>query len=296
MTMLRGCGTALVTPFTAEGRVDEGALRELVDWQVREGIDFLVACGSTGEAATLDPAERARVVSVTVEAARGRVPVVAGATHNDTARVVEEVRRMCDAGADGILSACPYYNKPGPEGLVRHFTAAADASTKPLILYNIPGRTGVNLAPQGAVRLAAHPRIAGIKESSGDLRQIMALLAIRPDDFAVYAGDDWIALAVLALGGDGLVSVVANEVPALTRALVQAGLAGDLPHARALLARLLPLMDANFLESNPAPVKAALHAMGRAGDHVRLPLLPASHATREALRAALHAAGVEGLA
>ena len=292
MTPLQGCGTALVTPFTADGSVDFPALRSLVDWQVAEGIDFLVACGSTGEAQTLNPFEREQVVAAVIDAAHRRVPVMAGATSNDTATAVEETRRMCRLGADYVLSATPYYNKPGPEGLFRHFAAVADASTRPVCLYNVPSRAAVNLHPDVALRLAGHPNVAGIKEASGDLRQIMRLLEARPADFAVLSGDDWLTLPVIAAGGDGLISVTSNEVPAAMTAMVHLLLSGNIDNARSLHYRLLPLIDANFLETNPAPVKAGLHCMGRIQNVLRLPLLPASGATYGALRAALQSAGV----
>jgi len=292
MTRLQGCGTALVTPFTESGAVDFPALRALVDWQIAEGIDFLVPCGSTGEAQTLNDSERERVVAAVVELANDRVPVMAGATSNDTARAVDETQRMCRLGADYILSATPYYNKPTQEGLFRHFSAVADAATKPVCLYNIPGRTAVNLRPELALRLAGHPNIRGIKEASGDLSQIMTLLQSRPNDFAVLSGDDWLTLAVLGAGGDGLISVVSNEIPAAMTALVHLLLSDNIHNARSLHYRLLPLMNANFLETNPAPVKAALHCMGRIRNVLRLPLLPASEATVLALRQALQGAGV----
>jgi len=292
MTRLQGCGTALVTPFTEPGLVDFPALRALVDWQIAEGIDFLVACGSTGEAQTLDDTERQRVVAAVVEVAAGRVPVMAGATSNDTARAVEETRRMCGVGVDYILSATPYYNKPTQEGLYRHFVAVADAATKPVCLYNVPGRTAVNLQPSVALRLARHPNVMGIKEASGDLKQVMDILRERPDDFTVLSGDDWLTLPVITAGGDGLISVVANEVPAAMTALVHLMLSGNLEQARTWHYRLLPLMDANFLETNPAPVKAALHLMGRIQNVLRLPLLPVSESTGASLRSALRGAGV----
>ena len=292
MSRLQGCGTALVTPFTEPGQIDFPALRALVDWQIAEGIDFLVACGSTGEAQTLDDTERQRVVAAVVEITAGRVPVMAGATSNDTARAVEETRRMCGVGVDYILSATPYYNKPTQEGLYRHFVAVADAATKPVCLYNVPGRTAVNLQPSVALKLAGHPNVMGIKEASGDLKQVMDLLRERPDDFTVLSGDDWLTLPVLTAGGDGLISVVANEVPAAMTALVHLTLSGNLEHARRWHYRLLPLMDANFLETNPAPAKAALHLMGRIQNVLRLPLLPVSEATSAALRTALRSAGV----
>jgi 4-hydroxy-tetrahydrodipicolinate synthase len=294
VTPLQGCGTALVTPFTTDGSVDFPALRSLVDWQIAEGIDFLVACGSTGEAQTLDGSEREAVVAAVIEAADRRVPVMAGATSNHTAAAVEETRRMCRLGADYVLSATPYYNKPSPEGLFRHFTAVADAATRPVCLYNVPGRAAVNLPSDVGLRLATHPNVVGIKEASGDLRQIMRLLEGRPSDFAVLSGDDWLTLPVIAAGGDGLISVASNEVPAAMTALVHLLLSGNTDNARSLHYRLLPLIDANFLETNPTPVKAALHYMGRIQNVLRLPLLPASEATCAALRAALESAGAVG--
>jgi 4-hydroxy-tetrahydrodipicolinate synthase len=292
MTRLQGCGTALVTPFTEPGLVDFPALRALVDWQIVEGIDFLVACGSTGEAQTLDDGERERVVAAVAEVTAGRVPVMAGATSNDTARAVDETKRMCQVGADYILSATPYYNKPTQEGLYRHFMAVAEVSTKPVCLYNVPGRTSVNLTPRIALKLARHPNVMGIKEASGDLKQVMDILGERPDDFTVLSGDDWLTLPVITAGGDGLISVASNEVPAAMTALVHLLLSGNLENARSWHYRLLPLMDANFLETNPAPVKAALHLMGRIQNVLRLPLVPVSESTGTALRAALKGAGV----
>ncbi len=293
MTAFEGCGTALVTPFGSGGDIDFRALGALVEWQIAEGIDFLVPCGSTGEAQTLDDRERERVVAAVVETAAGRVPVVAGATSNDTRRAVEETKRMCALGVDGILSATPYYNKPTQDGLARHFQAVADASIRPVCLYNVPGRTAVNLLPATALRLAEHPNVKGIKEASGDLRQIMELLRYRPAGFAVLSGDDWLAFPVAAAGGDGLISVTSNEVPAAMTALVRHARQGELEAARASQYRLLPLMDANFLETNPSPVKAALALMGRIADVLRLPLVTVTEATRGALRAALATAGVD---
>src|SRR6185312_11394431 len=207
MARLQGCGTALVTPFTDAGEVDFPALRALVEWQIAEGIDFLVACGSTGEAQTLNESERDRVVACVLDTAAGRRPVMAGATSNDTARAVAETQRMCRLGADSILSATPYYNKPTQEGLYRHFMAVADASTRPVCLYNVPGRTAVNLKPDVALKLASHSNIMGIKEASGDLKQVMDILQERPEDFSVLSGDDWLAFPVVTAGGDGLISV-----------------------------------------------------------------------------------------
>ncbi|HWB40150.1 MAG TPA: 4-hydroxy-tetrahydrodipicolinate synthase [Gemmatimonadales bacterium] len=293
MTRLQGCGTALVTPFTDRGDVDYRALRALVEWQIAERIDFLVPCGSTGEAQTLEDAERERVVAAVVETAAGRVPVMAGATSNDTARAVAEARRMCRLGAEYILTATPYYNKPTQGGLYRHFTAIADASTKPICLYNVPGRTAVNLLPATTLQLSEHPNVMGIKEASGDLAQVMQILRGRPERFAVLSGDDWLTLAIVAAGGDGLVSVASNEMPGPMRALVHLMLAGDVEKAREWHYRLLPLMDANFLETNPAPVKAALALTGRIRNVLRLPLVPVTEKTRTALATTLKDLGVE---
>jgi 4-hydroxy-tetrahydrodipicolinate synthase len=292
LTRLEGCGTALVTPFTEKEDVDLPALRSLVDWQISEGIDFLVACGSTGEAQTLVESERERVVAAVVEVSSGRVPVMGGATSNDTTRAAGEAKRMCGVGVDYILTATPYYNRPSQEGLYRHFMAVAEAASKPVCLYNVPGRTAVNLQPATALRLSQHGNIMGIKEASGDMRQIMEILSTRSSDFSVLSGDDWLALPVISAGADGLISVVSNQVPAAMTALVHLLLAGSLEKARSWHYRLLPLMDATFLETNPSPVKAALHLMGRIHDVLRLPLLPASEATRSALLAALRNAGV----
>ena len=293
MTTLGGCGTALVTPFRPDGTVDVEALRKLVLWQIEEGIDFLVPCGSTGEAVTLAPAERELVVGTVVDTVAGRLPVMAGATHNDTRQAVEEARRMSALGVTWLLSATPYYNKPTPEGLYRHFLAVADASSVPVCLYNVPGRTSVNMRPDTVLRLASHPNIVGIKESSGDLAQVQHLLLGRPEGFAVLSGEDWMTLAIIAAGGDGLVSVASNEIPKLMSKLVRRCLRGQVEQAREILYQVLPLLEANFIETNPAPVKAALAAMGRIQNQLRLPLVPLSESRRPPLLAALREAGVE---
>ena len=292
---LKGCGTALVTPFARDGSVDVPALRALVAWQLEEGIDFLVPCGSTGEAQTLSTEERELVVRTVVEAADGRVPVMAGASHNDTRQAVEEARRMSRLGATWLLSATPWYNKPTPEGLTRHFTAVAEAATVPICLYNVPGRTAVNMKPDVVLRLCEHPNIIGIKESSGDLAQVQHLLLGRPEGFAVLSGEDWMTLAIIAAGGDGLISVASNEIPRLMSRLVQHCRFGRFAEARELLYLVLPLLEANFLETNPAPVTAALAAMGRIENILRLPLVPLSSHRRPPLLAALREAGIEPL-
>jgi len=279
--------------MTSAGAVDADALNRLVDFQIEEGIDFLVPCGSTGEAATLSQDERTQVVSTVVARARGRVPVVAGATSSSTQAVVDEVRLMCGLGVDGVMSATPPYNKPTQLGLERHFQTIADAATKPLIVYNVPGRTAVNMQAKTTLRLASHPNIVAVKEASGDLGQIAHVLAERPEGFSVLSGDDGMALAIIALGGDGLISVVSNEVPRLMTDLVVAARESDLPRARELHYRVQPLIDANFMETNPSPAKAALALMGRIGNAVRLPLVTVGPATEAALTRALSVAGVE---
>ncbi len=291
MRRLQGCGTALVTPMTAEGTLDEPRLRALVEWQIAEGVHFLVPCGTTGEAATLSPDERRQVVRAVTEVAGGRVKIIAGATSNATELATQEARAMADAGADYILTAAPYYNKPTAEGLYRHFGAVADAAGRPLIVYNVPGRTAVNMDAQLTLRLAATDGIHGIKEASGNLGQMMEILRARPEHFSVLSGDDALTLALIALGGDGVVSVVANETPGLMARLVNLGLTGDLADARELHYRILPLMNANFIESNPIPVKAALNAMGRIDAGIRLPLVALSDSKRPTLIEALKEAG-----
>jgi 4-hydroxy-tetrahydrodipicolinate synthase len=230
-TALKGCGTAIVTPFTREGTVDVETLRKLVEWQIEEGIDFLVPCGSTGEAQTLSAEERDLVVRTVVEAAHGRVPVMAGASHNDTRQAVAEAERVSSLGVTWLLSATPYYNKPTPEGLFRHFTAVADASRVPVCLYNVPGRTAINMKPDTVLRLASHPNIIGIKESSGDLAQVQHLLLGRPAAFAVLSGEDWMTLAIIAAGGEGLISVASNEIPRLMSQLVRHAMRGQVADA-----------------------------------------------------------------
>ena len=291
MRRLQGCGTALVTPMTADGTLDEPRLRALVEWQIAEGVHFLVPCGTTGEAATLSPDERRQVVRAVTEVAGGRVKIIAGATSNATELATQEARAMADAGADYILTAAPYYNKPTAEGLYRHFGAVADAAGRPLILYNVPGRTAVNMDAQLTLRLAATDGIHGIKEASGNLGQMMEILRARPEHFSVLSGDDALTLALIALGGDGVVSVVANETPGLMARLVNLGLTGDLAAAQELHYRILPLMNANFIESNPIPVKAALNAMGRIDAGIRLPLVALSDSKRPTLIEALKEAG-----
>ena len=289
---LSGCGTALATPFTTGGTVDENALRALVDWQIDEGIDFLVPCGSTGEAATMTGAEHRHVVEITVAQARGRVPVVAGAGSNDTARAVALSREMESAGATHLLHASPMYNKPPQRGIVAHFHAIADAVALPIMVYNVPGRTASNIEASTTLELAKHPRIVAVKEASGLLPQITDILVARPEGFGVLSGDDELTLAILALGGDGLVSVISNVAPRLTAELVRLARAGRFEKARDIHMRLLPWMRAAFIESNPVPVKAALHMLGRMDNVLRLPLVPLAETRSAAVRSALQKAGV----
>jgi len=288
---LVGCGTALATPFRANGDIDEPALRAFVDWQIDEGIDFVVPCGSTGEAATMTAAEHRRVVEITVEQARGRVPVVAGAGSNDTAKAIETSRAMREVGATHLLHVSPMYNKPPQRGIVAHFKAIADAVDLPIVVYNVPGRTGSNIEAATTLEMAKHPRIVSVKEASGNLAQITDCIQRKPDGFTVLSGDDELTLPVLALGGDGLISVVSNVVPRLMTELVRLGRAGKFEEARALHLRLLPWMRAAFIESNPLPVKAALAMMGKFQNVLRSPLVPMSESKADTVRDALRIAG-----
>jgi len=291
VSRIRGCGTALVTPFTREGAVDERALRALVEFQLAEGIDFLVPCGSTGEAATLSPAEHRRIVEITVEVVRGRVPVMAGAGSNNTARAVELSREMQRAGATHLLHVSPMYNKPPQRGIVAHFRAVAEATSLPIVVYNVPGRTSSNIEPATAIELAAIPNIVGIKEASGRLEQIVTVLRDRPARFSVLSGDDALTIEVIRAGGDGVISVVSNVVPGQMTALVRSALDGRWDKAQAIHDRLMPWMEAAFVESNPIPVKAALAMLGKAEGWVRLPLVPLDLAHYDQVRASLVHAG-----
>ncbi len=281
---LMGCGTALVTPFLGDGSIDDAALRALVEWHIESGIGFLVPCGTTGEASTLDEEELARVVEVVVQAADGRVPVFAGCTHNATRVAVTRAQRFEKiAGLTGILTANPYYNRPGQEGQYQHFRAIAQAIALPILLYNIPSRTATNLEPATVARLAEEENIVGIKESSGNIAQITELLHAVPRAFKVFAGDDGMALATIALGGVGLVSVASNQIPRQMAEMVRAALGGDWVQARRINRHYARLMAANFSEPSPAPAKAILAMMGRMGETVRLPMVSVSIGTRRKL-------------
>lgn len=291
ITRFYGCGTALATPFAENGSVDERALRSLVDWQIAEGVHFLVPCGSTGEAATMTAVEHRRVVEIVVDQTRGRVPVVAGAGSNDTRKAIALSKEMCAAGATHLLHVSPMYNKPPQRGIIAHFRAIADAVDTPTIVYNVPGRTGSNIEARTTLALAEIPSIIAVKEASGNLGQIMEIIRERPERFSVLSGDDALTLAVMAAGGDGIISVVSNVTPAKMARLVECCRAGDFAGARTIHEQLSPWMRAAFIESNPIPVKAALAMLGRAGNVVRLPLVPLREELSADVRAALVTAG-----
>jgi 4-hydroxy-tetrahydrodipicolinate synthase len=290
---LRGCGTALVTPFHQDGSIDEPALRNLVAWQVESGIDFLVPCGTTGETPTLSHDEWLRVIDITIEVVAGRVPIVAGATSNSTHDAVEKAKEVATRpGVTAILTASPYYNKPTQEGQYRHFRAIAEAVEKPLILYNVPGRTGANIEPATLARLAEIPNIAGVKEASGNMTQIAEVCNAVPEHFLVFSGDDAITLPVIALGGVGIISVASNEIPHEMAEMTRAALSNDWDTARRIHRKYLALMQANFMESNPLPVKAVLAMMGKIEEVYRLPLLPMRRDTRSRLQKIATEAGI----
>ncbi len=268
-----GCGTALVTPFQPDFSLDEAALRKLVQRQIRGGVDFLVPCGTTGESPTLTRREHLRVVEITLQESAGRVPILAGAGGYNTQEVSDLAQELESLGADGLLSVTPYYNKPTPEGLYQHYRAIARSTRLPIVLYNVPGRCGTNLDPSTVKRLAEIENIVGIKEASGNISQMSALANAVPDDFAILSGDDAIALPLFALGGRGVISVASNEIPEEMAQLCHHGLRGEFDEARAIHRKYLPLMEINFIESNPIPVKAALALMGLLEPVWRLPMV-----------------------
>ncbi|MFZ2490300.1 MAG: 4-hydroxy-tetrahydrodipicolinate synthase [Thermoanaerobaculia bacterium] len=295
----RGVGTALVTPFRTDESLDEAALKRFVEWQITEGINFLVPCGTTGENPALDAAEYRRVTQIVIDTARGRVPVLAGAGSNSTPKAVELAVQALELGADGILTITPYYNKPTPDGLRRHFGAQAEAVEKrksgfPMIMYNVPGRTGVNMPAETTLRLAEEiPNVIGVKEASANLEQILAILRGAPNGFSVLSGDDAWTLPLIAAGAAGVISVASNEVPAAMRELCDMALGGNYEAARMIQNRLLPLLVGNFIESNPIPAKAAMKMMGiLENDTVRSPLAPISDANRSRLEAILKECGL----
>src|SRR6202166_3840538 len=283
---LRGCGTALVTPFHQDGSIDGTALRNLVAWQIESRIDFLVPCGTTGETPTLSHDEWLYVIDTTIEVAAGRVPIVAGATSNSTYDAVEKAKEIAARpGVNAILTASPYYNKPTQEGQYRHFRAIAEAvGEKAIILYNVPGRTAANLEPSTLARLAEIPNIVGVKEASGNMTQIAEAINVVPESFLVFSGDDAVTLPVIALGGVGIVSVASNEIPHEMAAMTRAALNNDWATARSIHRKYLPLMQANFIESSPMPVKAVLAMMGRIEEAYRLPMVSVRRDTRSKLQ------------
>jgi 4-hydroxy-tetrahydrodipicolinate synthase len=286
--LFRGTGTALVTPFKRDGSVDEVVLRELVDRQLKAKIEALIPVGSTGEGATLSESEQASVIEMVVNEVNGRVPVIGGASANATGKAVALAKEAKHRGVDAILSVAPFYNKPTQEGIYQHFSAIADAVELPIVIYNVPGRTASNIEAATCLRLAEEiPYIAGVKEASGNLAQIMEILRHRPAGFGVWSGDDNLTLPLIALGADGIISVVSNESPAEFGSMVRWALKGRFDKARELHYRLLPLMNVNFIESNPIPVKAAMAMMGLMEDHYRLPLTALTDASRPRLEQAL---------
>jgi 4-hydroxy-tetrahydrodipicolinate synthase len=290
--MFTGCGTAMVTPFRRDGSLDEPTLRNLIHRQIDAEIDFLVPCGTTGESPTLTHEEHRRVVEITVEEVNGKVPVVAGAGGYNTAEVIARARELAAIGADGILSVTPYYNKPTQEGLYQHYRAIAGAVPLPIILYSVQGRTGVNIEPATVKRLAEIENIVGIKEASGSISQMAAILNIVPDDFVVLSGDDAITLPLIALGGRGVISVVSNEIPAEMAQLTRLANHGDFAGAREVHRRYHSLMEVNFVESNPIPVKAAMAEMGLLEAAWRLPLVPPKAENQARIRGVLASLGL----
>jgi 4-hydroxy-tetrahydrodipicolinate synthase len=289
-----GCGTALVTPFKADGSLDEAAVSRLAKRQIDAGIHFLVPCGTTGEVPTLTDAEQVRVVELVVKEAKGRVPVLAGAGGYNTHEVIEAGRRMRKAGADGILSVTPYYNKPTPEGLFQHYSAISDGVGLPIVVYNVPGRTGVNVDPATLTRLSTIANVVAVKEASGNVTQMCEICAAVADDFIVLSGDDALTLPLMAVGGRGIISVASNEIPAEMSRLVELAERGDFAGARALHQRLLPLMQINFIESNPIPVKSAMASLGLLEEVYRLPMVPPRPASKQKIEAVLQSLGITG--
>jgi 4-hydroxy-tetrahydrodipicolinate synthase len=284
-----GCGTALVTPFTGDGAVDEAGVRRLARRQIEAGIHFLVPCGTTGESPTLTDDERARVVELVAGEAKGRVPVLAGAGGYDTKEVIHAARRMQAAGANGILSVTPYYNKPTPEGLYQHYRAIAEAVPLPIVVYNVPGRTGCNVDPATLVRLSGIPNVVGVKEASGNMTQMCDVCRAVPEDFLVLSGDDVLTLPLMSVGGRGIISVASNEVPAEMAAMAEAAERGDYAAARGIHNQLHALMMVNFIESNPIPVKTAMAAMGLLEENFRLPMVSPRPESRAKILATLQA-------
>ena len=287
-----GVGTALVTPFTRSGDVDEAAVRRLARRQLDAGVHFLCPCGTTGENPTLTDAERLRIVEIIVEEANGTVPILAGAGGYDTRELIHLGREMAQRGASGFLSVTPYYNKPTQEGLYQHYRAFAESTSLPIVVYNVPGRTGVNVEVGTLARLAEIPNIAGVKDASGNVSQMCEIVRAVPSDFIVLSGDDALTLPLMAVGGHGIISVVSNEVPAEMAQMVEAAERNDFAAARTVHARILPLMSANFIESNPQPVKYAMAAMGLIEDVFRLPLVSPRAETKDTMNVVLKMLGL----
>ncbi len=290
--MFTGCGTAMVTPFRRDRSLDEACLRKLVRRQIEQGIDFLVPCGTTGESPTLTHAEHLRVVEITLEEAKGKVPVLAGAGGYNTDEVASLGLELAVMGVDGILSVAPYYNKPTQEGLYQHYRVIAETARLPIIVYNVPGRTGVNIEPATIARLAGVEHIAGVKEASGNISQMGAILNLVPEKFLLLSGDDSLTLPLVALGGKGIISVVSNEIPGEMARLARLCLEGKFDEARVLHRRYLPLMDVNFIESSPIPVKAAMAMMGLLEPVWRLPLVPPKPENLAKIRNVLESSGL----
>jgi 4-hydroxy-tetrahydrodipicolinate synthase len=286
--LFRGTGVALITPFQKNGDVDDQKLRELVEFQITNGIEAILPAGTTGESATLSHAEHHHVMEIVLDQANHRVPVIVGAGSNSTREAISLTVHAKSIGADGVLSVAPYYNKPTQDGFYQHYAAIAEAVDIPIVVYNVPGRTGANINAETTLRMAEEiPNVVAVKEASGNVSQIMEILRCRPSDFAVYSGDDFLAFTVVALGGDGIISVIANQVPKMFSDMIRYCLAGDMERARKLHYKLLPLMNANFIESNPIPVKASLAMMGMIEEVYRLPLVPPTESTRAKLRKVL---------
>jgi len=287
-----GCGTALVTPFTRDGTVDEAAVSRLARRQIDGGVHFLVPCGTTGEVPTLTEEEQVRIVELVVAEARGKVPVLAGAGGYNTREVIHMGKRMRAAGADGLLSVTPYYNKPTPEGLVQHYRAIGDAVGLPIVVYNVPGRTGCNVDPATLLRLSEIPQVIGVKEASGNVTQMCEICASLPDDFIVLSGDDALTLPLMAVGGRGIISVASNEIPHEMGRMVELGEGGDFAAAREQYRRIFDLLQINFVEANPIPVKYAMASMGLLEEVYRLPMVSPRPASKQKIDAVLHSLGL----
>ena len=293
-TRFTGVGTALVTPFRADGSLDEAGVSRLAKRQIDAGVHFLVPCGTTGEVPTLTDDEQVRIVQLVAAEAKGRVPVLAGAGGYNTREVIDAALRLREAGADGILSVTPYYNKPTPEGLYQHYRAIAEATGLPIIVYNVPGRTGCNVDPATLVRLSTIPNIVGVKEASGNVTQMCEICASVPSEFIVLSGDDALTLPLMAVGGRGIISVASNVIPAEMSRLVELAERGDFAGARALHNRLMPLLQVNFIESNPIPVKSAMASLGLLPEVYRLPMVPPRPASKQKIEAVLQSLGITG--